>query len=283
MEEDKKLQVVSALEGMYNATVGQLPVIGPVFTELAFGYSGRLKQERLNHFLEMLKTYFEEIGVEELNKDNILTEDFHDLFEAILSKVTKTKSEAKLERYRNIIVGQLKELKEFETIESYVEMISRLSDMHMLILIAYKNNGEAMDEHIERESEIKKQIRAKEDEDYKLDRDSEALTEHKIRNRAKRFTEKKSAEIEKNKLKLEDEIRALQEELMEEHRTYEAAQADISAEELSISQSEFDFLLNDLSTMYLLELHTHETKHLGQMKYYSITDFGKSFIEFIGG
>ena len=72
-----------------NGVTSNLPVVGPIITEI-FDYRGKIKQERLNQFTELLENYFS--NHKGINLENFRREEFGDLFEEVLKRVTLTKS-----------------------------------------------------------------------------------------------------------------------------------------------------------------------------------------------
>jgi hypothetical protein len=74
---------------------------GQLLSETFFDYRSRVKQDRLNSFIESLVQYLENIngGVTvELQQ----SEDFGDLFESIVKRVIQTSSKEKAVRFRNV-------------------------------------------------------------------------------------------------------------------------------------------------------------------------------------
>ena len=98
---DKKEIIVSTVKSLF----GAIPFGGTALNELFFEYNGQLKQKRLNQFVEILAENFTEDS--EINLDNIKTENFSDLFESVLRRVVQTKSELKLNRFKDILIKEL--------------------------------------------------------------------------------------------------------------------------------------------------------------------------------
>ena len=72
---DKKEIIVSTAKSIF----GIVPFGGAALNELFFEYNGRIKQSRLNNFVEILAESFTEDS--NIDLDNIKTEDFNDLFD----------------------------------------------------------------------------------------------------------------------------------------------------------------------------------------------------------
>lgn len=107
---------------------------GPVF-DTFWSYRTNLKQKRVIDFSESVKKALEEISEKELHASNFETEDFVDIIEAIYMRVQSNKSTYKAERFRNILIKQVidKPINHQLTLK-YVELVSSLSDIEMLIL-----------------------------------------------------------------------------------------------------------------------------------------------------
>jgi hypothetical protein len=131
---DKKEIIVSTAKSIF----GAIPYGGTALNELFFEYSGRIKQKRLNRFVEILAENFTEDS--EINIENIKTEDFNDLFEAVLRRVVQTKSELKLNRFKDILIKELNSpTKETELIDVYLDLITTLSEEELVILFHHKD------------------------------------------------------------------------------------------------------------------------------------------------
>lgn len=113
-----------------------IPVLGPVLTEF-FEFRGKIKQNRLNQFVELLENYFSNhAGV---NLESFQTVEFGDLFESVLKRVVMTESADKMRMFKDIIVNQI----EFPSTpinesELYLDLISELAETEIKILFEYR-------------------------------------------------------------------------------------------------------------------------------------------------
>jgi hypothetical protein len=131
---DKKEILVSTVKALF----GAVPFGGTALNELFFEYNGQLKQKRLNKFVEILSDNFtEESGIK---LENIKTEDFNDLFESVLRRVVRTKSELKLQRFKDILIKQLINPTEHSELnDHYLELISTLTEEEITILYNHRH------------------------------------------------------------------------------------------------------------------------------------------------
>jgi len=113
-----------------------IPVLGPALTEF-FEFRGKLKQNRLNQFIELLENYFSNnVGI---NLESFQTVEFGDLFESVLKRVVLTQSIEKMKMFKGIIVNQI-ERRSQSVVESeiYLDLISELSETEIKILFEYR-------------------------------------------------------------------------------------------------------------------------------------------------
>ena len=128
---DKKEVVLASIKSLF----GAVPFVGTGLNEL-IDFIPNLRQKRLNKFTEILTVYFQEI--QEINIENINTENFSDIFQSIIFRVTKTQSEEKLHHFKNILINELvSPTKKINKVELYLDLISSLSEEEVLILSKY--------------------------------------------------------------------------------------------------------------------------------------------------
>lgn len=134
----KKSNKKEILISIGKSVLGAIPYGGTAFNELIFEYSGTIKQKRLNRFVEILAENFtEDSGI---NIENIKTEDFHDLFEAVLQRVVRTKSDSKLKRFKDILIRQLNHPSEHSELnDHYLDLISNLTEEEISILYNHRH------------------------------------------------------------------------------------------------------------------------------------------------
>jgi hypothetical protein len=117
---------------IYNIVMGFVPG-SHVMTELA-DVKGRIQTERVNKFAEFLKEGFESVN-ESFDAENLKSEDFLDSFELIIRKVVNTKSEAKLKRYRNVLLRNMFSHDSIsEMFLKYVSLAENVNDIQVLII-----------------------------------------------------------------------------------------------------------------------------------------------------
>jgi hypothetical protein len=98
---------------LYTAEVLQKMVLGFMpgghLIDGFLNYRSGLKQKRVIDFFDSFKKELEEHTGRELSNDDFNNESFVDVMDSIASKAQTTKSQYKLERFRNILVKQVTE------------------------------------------------------------------------------------------------------------------------------------------------------------------------------
>lgn len=126
---EKKEAAVSFTKSLFSA----IPYVGGVLNEVVFDYRSRIKQERLNSFTELLTEFF--INNPDIDLENLKTEDFSDLFEAVLRRITQTKSKEKHKRFRDILTRHIQNPDhDIDDSDNYLDLVSSLNEMSIKIL-----------------------------------------------------------------------------------------------------------------------------------------------------
>ncbi|MCO6499529.1 MAG: hypothetical protein J5I47_04010 [Vicingus serpentipes] len=264
MKEETKDIIKNTYESIYKSIISNIPIVGTALNELAFDYSSRLKQERLNNFLRKLMEYIYRIDENIINIDNIKTEEFHDAFESIIQQVARTKSEIKLERFRNILLKQLIALDNYDIVETYINITAKLSDRHLEILHAFEKITD-----VQTNCRELIEIRERRLEDLRRD-----LREADI------------MKIDENTLKDNKEIiltkiENCENEINEAREKYTNAQDSTESEELDEHSSEYLHFVKDLESMYLLQTDNINSGRLAGMNFYSLSEFGKKYLNYV--
>ncbi|WP_213195262.1 hypothetical protein [Cloacibacterium caeni] len=117
--------------------IQSIPYLGTPLNEFLFEHRGRIKQERLNKFIQNLIDYFETASEFKIENNYITSEEFGDIFESVLEKVTKTDNVEKLVRFRNILKNQIVEPQKVEYIETFIDLIPKISEKQFEILYSH--------------------------------------------------------------------------------------------------------------------------------------------------
>lgn len=121
---------ISTLKGL----IGAIPFAGTLINEAIFEARGRLKQNRVNSFIENFASYIGKFKKEELKLEQINNDDFGDFFEELILRVSKTSSTEKRNAFKNILTNQFLESIEFDYSLLIVDAIDNLHIKQIPIL-----------------------------------------------------------------------------------------------------------------------------------------------------
>ncbi|SHJ27627.1 hypothetical protein SAMN02745146_2720 [Hymenobacter daecheongensis DSM 21074] len=240
-----------------------VPYVGPVLNELVFDIRGRVKQDRLNKFTEMFAEYF--IGKPEFDTDALRTEDFGDLFEAVINHVIQTKSEAKHIRYRDILIKKIENtLPDENNSARYLDLVSILNESEIAILDSHR----VFDEHYKQDSELLESFRQQKTQLMSQYRDEFKLS---IEGHANN-----KSQVKDNITLVEDGIVNLEAELL----VYDVRR---EAHFYNISEKQFLYYKQNLYSKALLIDSATGGDSYGYTPFAAmgITEFGKEFLEFL--
>ena len=250
---DKKEIIISSTKSVF----GMIPHVGTALNELFFDYNGRLKQKRLNNFVEILHEYFSQN--KDVSIENIKTEDFNDIFESILKRVVVTKSSHKLYRFRDILVKELNSpTSETELIDLYLDLITSLSEKELVILNNYKHFDKTFDNEIAKLYKLKQQFQKVSDD-------------------------KKRETIIITRSKYEDEYLRLKGIIERTEKKHKKLEKYKTAEFYKLSEQKFFFYKQRLYSKGLLFDIGVGGVGTRAFEVMSITEFGIEFINFIKG
>lgn len=236
---------------------GAVPFAGTALNELFFEYNGNIKQKRLNNFVEILSEYFSTNTDD--NIKNIKTEDFNDIFESVLRRVVRTKSNLKLIRFRDILIKELNSpTKETELIDLYLDLITSLSEEELIILYNHRHFDKTYTEELDKLQGLK--------------------TEYQ-----KVLENKKRETIIISRSKYEDEYLQLKEEIEKIENKHDSLKVFRTAEHYNIEKNKFFFYVQRLYSKGLI--YDDGIGKLGGLpfKLMNITEFGVEFMHFIKG
>ena len=134
MDEDSKIQLKQAAISAKNVIFSNIPFFGTILDEVLFEYRSRVKQERLNRFVEEFERYVSSMRSCEVDQKYLKSEEFGDIFESILRRVVNTASEEKVHRYKKILLNEINHIYESDFKETFLDIAFRINDDQILIL-----------------------------------------------------------------------------------------------------------------------------------------------------
>ena len=129
----KKEHKVSVVKGI----LGAIPYAGTFLNEVIFEARSRIKQERVNSFIEEFGVYIEGVS-DQFNFESIDSEQIGDVFEEIITSVSKTASNHKRKVFKQILLNQLSS-QDIDTDETlrFINITNELTKSQLLILNAF--------------------------------------------------------------------------------------------------------------------------------------------------
>lgn len=243
------------------STLGLIPYFGTALNESIFEHRSRVKQNRINDFVQSLSDYFEKLEIEHPKTSHILSDEFGDIFETIIRKVSQTSSKEKAKRFKLILANQLLNIKPTDFIETYIEIISSLNDVQIRILeahINFKSESEKKSEELSNASKTLNELKAV---SYRLREKSEKGT---LKN------DESIAENMKNILQAQAQLLKLQED--------PGTSFDfLRCSHYGIKEGEFLFFKQDLVSKGLMSDVGKKTPYLIM----NITEFGIGLLNYI--
>jgi len=237
------------------ALFGVIPFGGTALNELFFEYNGQIKQKRLNRFVEILAENFTEGS--KISIENIKTEDFNDLFEAVLRRVVQTKSETKLLRFKDILIKELNNPSdEPELIDVYLDLISSLSEQELIVLSYHNHFDEKFNLEFEKKSKLREQ-------------------------RLKLEQKLKEERLIIDGSKYQDSFNKVDAEIKEIEKKHSSFDKFRTAEFYGIDGQQFIFFKQRLFSKGLIIDWGIGRIGVSSFEMMSITEFGTEFIEFI--
>jgi hypothetical protein len=136
---EKNIEIIKEVGVVLSRGVlGAIPYVGTALNETIFDSRGRLKQKRINQFVEELSKYLEQINEDQIDFEFIKTDDFGDLFESLLKRVIYNKSLEKLHRFKKILVNQMLEPRPTDYTETFLDIVSKINEHQVEILLTHK-------------------------------------------------------------------------------------------------------------------------------------------------
>lgn len=208
MSKNKKEELLkegglAALKGL----IGAIPFAGTALNEAFFEARGRIKQNRVNSFIENFGEFLSNFKEEELNLDQIREEDFSDFFEQLMVNISKTRSEAKKKAFQSLLANQLKNPKPIDYAEVILEITNSLQEKQIPILLNLNEsfNSNYVDQKgylLERERELET-LNKNLKEEYNQFDSQEDFTLTPVIRRLKQKIDRINQEIERTKVRIE--------------------------------------------------------------------------------
>lgn len=128
------------LIGITKAGISSLPYAGGALNEALFEVRGRIAQKRINDFVESFLVYLNNLGFT-LDEDTIISEEFNDIYAAIIKRVVDTRNEHKLKIFRDILISGSSTTYQSDFNETFLDLVTRLDFIEIEILKLFEHTG----------------------------------------------------------------------------------------------------------------------------------------------
>jgi hypothetical protein len=240
--------------------IGAIPYAGTLLNEIAFDYRSRLKQERLNSFTHLLAEFFIENPGTKI--EDLRNEEFSDLFDSVLQKISQTKSKEKHKRFRDILTLHIQNQDlGTDNSEIYLDLVSSLNEISINILKEHQQFKKAHDTLKSLMNKLEIQIKDKQ----------HLLNDIYVHNAVEQILNNDSKK----------EVDQLQNQLGDYKKQEQLLQHFRKAEFYDLLEDEFLYYKQILLSKGLLVDSGVGTLGHIPFLYMGITEFGNKFIEFL--
>ena len=248
-------------ESILKVVFASIPFAGQPLNELFYDFRGRVKQQRINDFTELLKQYFDGQTAIDYNEINIV--EFGDLFESVILKVAHTGSKEKHKRFKEIIIGYIESSNPIiDHSDTFLELVNTLNEQSIQILR----------HHYLFDIEFQE----KEDE---LNRNSSEIV--RVADELESQRETKELGYANNYSAVEEQMKLLKNAKSEIETKLKVIGKYRTAEFYGLSKDDFLYLKQILASRALLtDLGVGSISHI-PFQHMGITAFGRHFIDYI--
>jgi hypothetical protein len=138
MDPDTKIHLKRATISLAKVLSSPVPVLGVSLGEF-LEYRSQVKLERLWCFYEEFVVYVESEDSFEFDHNHLTSEEFGDIFESILWRVVNTASKEKAQRFKKILLNEMKHTYESDFKETFLDIVSRINEDQIQILNHFRN------------------------------------------------------------------------------------------------------------------------------------------------
>ncbi len=245
----------------FKALVEAIPVIGGSIN-IFLDHRSKIRQERINRFINILSDYFEKESHLFIDPNYITTEEFGDVFESVLRRIVTTNSQTKLNRFKNILIADVISDFKIDYIETFLDLTNSLNDKQIEILLVFSRIPSSIEGYYEQIPQIEREI-----DSLKVALENE----RKILNKgyANDFS------------RISESILRKTEVLAKQNKSIAEVVKLRKCEYFDLQESELCILTQDLVGKSLLVDIGLPILGIRPFQVLAITDFGKSYLEFI--
>ena len=252
-KEEREAMMELVMKSTLKSALEILP-FGKVFSDVLFEYRGKVKERRLLSFLASLRDYISENNPQ-IDVNTIQSDEFGDLFENILRKVSQTRQERKIIGFRNILVKGIVGNSDIYYCDLFSEILTQMHEKQIEILFVYSEELNRLG--------ISLKLR------HKLDSEL-----YDLQSTIKKSEENDNSELLINLVDLKFKSEKMKNDLKETNHIRKA-------EHYNISEGEYQYFLQDLYNKSLLTDEGMGAIGTAPFEIMHVTEFGSKFLDFI--
>ena len=130
----QKAYARKATETLVRSLLGAIPFVGTALNEAIFDLSARLKQVRLEKFVEELDRNLRALEADKIDTAYIYSEEFVDFLEDVLIRAAKTRAEEKRKKLAAVLAGRLQHAKSTPFDDRFLDLLLSLTEIQVRIL-----------------------------------------------------------------------------------------------------------------------------------------------------
>ncbi|MXX37496.1 MAG: hypothetical protein F4Z85_05360 [Gemmatimonadetes bacterium] len=134
--------VKKSTEVVVRGLVGAIPYVGTLLNEAIFEGRARLKQERLEKFVEYLAENLQNLESDKINVAYIQSAEFADFLEDVLVRAAKVRAEEKRRKLAAVLAGRLQHAEGTPFDDRFLDLLITLSDIQVRILAEHLRAAE---------------------------------------------------------------------------------------------------------------------------------------------
>lgn len=118
---------------------GAVPVVGQALMEVVFDGRSRIKQERINNFFKDSAEEIRRTIEHKIDFEFIKSEEFSDLLEDILHKISSNKSKAKQEHFKRLFLQAVEGHRPPDMSQTFINILGEITDAELALLAEIYN------------------------------------------------------------------------------------------------------------------------------------------------
>ena len=138
----QKAYALQAIETLFRSLFGAIPLVGTALNEAIFDLPARLKQVRLEKFVEELDRNLRALEADKIDTAYIKSEEFVDFLEDVLIRASKTRAEEKRKKLAAVLAGRLQHAKSTPFDDRFLDLLLSLTEIQVRILAEHLRAAE---------------------------------------------------------------------------------------------------------------------------------------------